>query len=235
MLGTMPLAAFSQLSFSECKTLILEAHEKQNIREYPADNDIIYLFSFKVITKTREDDDAIESQSAIYIGKNQMKMVTDEVEIYQDRQDAFTLMKSKSEIYHSTSQLFEDREKRMNQFHRIQDTLLKVSEVSECTSDKDNSDSIDLIIKLKPNEFGRKSFRTREIIYHINQENLQIKKVKYLHTPDNPIEYSEWFFIALDFNYREQNLFSKPVKDLFLDDNGELREEFSAYDLIVWK
>ena len=160
--------------------------------------------------------------------KNQMEVVSSQIEAYQDKENAFTLVPSRKIIYWGDSQLNKKDTADRNDFLKLQSLALDHSKIKSCKELR--SGNYDKEIILSPDAGLRKKFGFKEITFLINTKTNSVYRTLLSYTAGQ-FEYVEVTYLSL--NYREKTGgLNYSVKSKFLTPQDKLLAKYSGYELI---
>lgn len=230
------LLLFSQTSFAgkdDCLQLIKSAYAKMDDSTLATSSKIKYM-SFSIKTSLHqlpvEKESVSTSEVELIAGKGQSRYISKEVSVYQDHDNAFTVVPTQKKVYWSNSTMNLEKSKRAKTLQLMHDTLLKVCTVKECKKENDAALGYDQYIVLEPNAKAAEYFQMKQIAFYINSNTQELKKMIISYLPDNKIKSVEWTFHKTDNDYAAKDM-EVAVKSIFMK-GEELNAAYKEYQLV---
>lgn len=221
---------YAQETERQCLSLVKECYRNLNYAPAENTNNIYYLhYSANTVMRDSSKNNNSRTEAKMYLSNKKVRLLSNEMEVYQDEEDAFTVLPSKKTIYRSYPTLNFDKENRKKQLSMLQDTLLSMSEVSSCKVVKENK--ADKEVVLIPNAKAKQLFGVGKMVFYINSAEKNIEKVIINYLPPKEILSVTYAFHSVEYNYKTDILI-KPVLPLFIDKSGQLIPEYKGYRFI---
>ena len=166
----------------------------------------------------------------VYMSNDQMHNISDDIEIYQDQEDAFMVIKKRKMLIHSESSLKIDKHERLNEILSFQDSLFRHMELKNCTEVKGKDDKKYLIVDMKLDSLTNIVHRMRNIRFTYNLDEKSIKRVKFDYLPGQKMKSLTQTIVEMDLNHSRK--MNKPVMELFFTSGGKLKPEYAGYRYI---
>lgn len=169
------------------------------------------------------------SEIEIITSKDQKWFLSKDISVYQDKVNCFTVVHGKKMIYWSDMTKDNPKEDKMARFKKVQDTLLKQSDVVSCSAyDKED---ISKVVVLKPKPKLASYIEVKQVTYYINSAKQEIKKIKVEYPSNKDILSVLFSFKENDFDYQKEKL-NTPIKNLFINSKGSLQKVYEGYQLL---
>lgn len=209
----------------ECKEQLRTILQKMSGRDHPG----TISFEYQVRSKSRQKGTP-ESVTRVKMraGKDRTEIISSQMEFYQDKIHAFTVLPSRKIIYWGDSQLSAKDTSRANDLHELQRRVFTHSTLKSCTVIENNS-HCDKQAVLIPDAELIKRFGFRDITYFINTKTGSLYKAL-INYAAGPLEFVEMTY--LDISYQEHAVGSDPVQSKILTPQGKLQARYSGYELI---
>lgn len=165
------------------------------------------------------------------VGKNQMHYKSNEVSVYMDSIDNFTVVPMRKIVFWSNSLLEQKKKERVNGFNILQDSLFSVCKLINCRQEYNVEEGYNKVVEMEPFERAKKVFQYRKIIFYINTETKSIKKIYLEFLPKSDYTSIELIYNKIEKNYLKGNL-NSPVKKIFVSANNKLKGEYKDYKLV---
>lgn len=230
----LPLVSISPLVAqnrdTECRGVVRAIYGKMS---GAADASKICRITYKVRTVTRLKGKSIETVADVELvaNRNRMWMVTEEMEVHQDASTAVMIMPGKKTIYIKRSNLAQFRESRGKMLSMMQDSLLALSDVSECTDVADRSLGSDRRITFQLRSRAQRSLRIRSFTLFLDTKAQAIRKIVVVPDGTNGITALDVTLGDIDYDYRPQ-AFNAPLLSNVLDPQGNLLAKYRGYELV---
>lgn len=165
------------------------------------------------------------------VGKNQMHYKSNEVSVYMDSIDNFTVVPMRKIVFWSNSLLEQKKKERVNGFNILQDSLFSVCKLINCRQEYNVEEGYNKVVEMEPFERAKKVFQYRKIVFYINTETKSIKKIYLEFLPKSDYTSIELIYNKIEKNYLKENL-NSPVKKIFVSTNNKLKGEYKDYKLV---
>lgn len=165
------------------------------------------------------------------VGKNQMHYKSNEVSVYMDSIDNFTVVPIRKIVFWSNSLLEQKKKERVNGFNILQDSLFSVCKLINCRQEYNVEEGYNKVVEMEPFERAKKVFQYRKIVFYINTETKSIKKIYLEFLPKSDYTSIELIYNKIEKNYLKENL-NSPVKKIFVSANNKLKGEYKDYKLV---
>jgi hypothetical protein len=210
----------------DCMEQLRGILEKMNSKDRPG----LTSFEYQVRARPRQKD-AGESISRVKMraGKDQTEIISSQMEFYQDRVNAFTVLPSRKLIYWGDSQQGIKKDTaQTNDLHEIQRRVFASSTLKSCTAVENNS-QYDKEFVLIPDAELIKRFGFKDITYYVNTRTGSLYRALISYKM-GPFEYVEVTY--LEISYQADAVWNEPVKSKILNPQGKLLTRYSGYELI---
>lgn len=213
---------------SKCFQKIRKYYDEMAKVRFPEEKEV-YFFHFNNNTEifngqsiTRNNVDV-----KVYMGKDQMHHITNDIEIYQDREDAFMIVKSRKMIVRTESSLKVDKEARLNEILNFQDSLFRHMEMRNCEEVEGKNDKKFLVADMILDSLTNSYHGMRNIRFTYDIDEKAVKRVKFDYLPGLKYKSLTQTIIEMDFNCKRK--LNTPLKELFFSSNGRLKPEYAGY------
>ncbi len=225
---------FSQEVSKACLDLVRAAYHQMNSTEKYPGSDNIYFLNYDLSVFMRDSLKYPPQKTQIRILKKQLRshMVSEELSVYQDSMDVFTIMDDRKTIYRDkpgSLQLI--NQARTAQAIMLQDTLLALGEVVECNNIDGRKKKADKQITLAFTEEDRKVLPYERLTFHIDSKNNYIHKILVRYPAAHQMARIEIVYKELNYNYKT-TLLDKPVASLIFDSKGKLLPKYKKYTMV---
>lgn len=177
-------------------------------------------------------DPAVSKTNVEFIaGKNQMHYKSNEISVYIDSIDNFTVVPLRKMIFWSGSLLEREKKERVNGFNILQDSLFSVCTLINCRQEYNVEEGYNKIVEMAPVERATKVFQYRKVVFYINTETKTIKKIYLEFLPKFEYTGIELIYNKMELNYSKEDL-NSPVKKIFVSANNKLKGDYKDYKLV---
>lgn len=195
--------------------------------------DRVAFVSYEVITTNRpqgpkEQEESRHSTVRTYAGQQQYRFISDDIEVYQDKDDLFTVIPMRKVIYRANAGIKTNGDERLRQMKQLQDTLFRNSDRVICT--KLTGSGADKLVTLFPAKKWVELTQIASVDYYLNSEKKELQRQVIHYTNLKKLKSVEYIFREIDYDHRLVSL-RQPVKSLFMDGN-KLRPAYAGYQLI---
>ncbi len=199
------------------------------------DNGNVYM-NYTQIThfkrKNLADPATSETNVEFIVGKNQIHYKRNEIAVYIDSIDNFTVIPIRKMVFWSNSLLEQGKKERVKGFNILQDSLFSVCNLISCKQQEYNAEEgYDKIIQMAPVERATKVFPYRRVVFYINTKTQSIKKLYLEFLPKFDYTSIELIYHKIELNYLKENL-KTPVKKIFVSANNQLKGDYKDYKLV---
>lgn len=183
--------------------------------------------------KQKQPSDPEQSKTIIecVIGKHQVHYKSNEISVYTDSIDNFTVLPIRKTVFWSSSLMEQGKEKRVKGFNLLQDSLFFVCRLISCRQQYNVEEGYNKVVEMEPEPRALKLFQYRKLVFYLNTETQSIKKVYIEFLPKSDYESIELIYNKLELNYQKENL-KKPVKTLFVSADNKLKGSYKDYKLV---
>ena len=183
--------------------------------------------------KQKQPSDPEQSKTTVecIISKHQVHYKSNEISVYTDSVDNFTVLPIRKTVFWSNSSLEQGKEKRVKGFNLLQDSLFSVCRLISCRQQYNVEEGYNKVVEMEPEPRALKFFQYRKLVFYLNTETQSIKKVYIEFLPKSEYESIELVYNKLELNYQKENL-KKPVKTLFVSADNKLKGNYKNYKLI---
>lgn len=183
--------------------------------------------------KQKQPSDPEQSKTTVecVIGKHQVHYKSNEISVYTDSVDNFTVIPMRKMVFWSNSALEQGKEKRIKGFNILQDSLFSVCRLISCKQQSNAVEGYNKVVEIAPEERATKVFQYKKVTFYINTETQSIKKVVIDFLPKFDYTSIEIIYNKLELNYQKQNL-KTPVKKLFVTADNKLKGGYKDYKLV---
>ncbi|MBI2968992.1 MAG: hypothetical protein HYY40_14415 [Bacteroidetes bacterium] len=233
----LSLLVASPLYSQSCLQSVRECYKKMNNPDAELKKNNLYYLNYTVLNTMR--DTALLATSGgtfeVLLAPGFARLLSDQVEVYQDITDAFMIIPSRKIIYHTASALRKAQESMKKEMMIIQDTLFTLAAEESCReitlADGTCYKEVILVIR----GMARQAFKIEKMTFQLSAEKQFIHKIVIQFTPEKEIAQTEVTFNALDYNYKKPVKNNTPVARHFLDGNGRLLARYTGYELVEAK
>lgn len=224
------ISSFTAPVQDDCYLQLKAIYKKVNASQAPPEGKI-YHFDYTVHTIVRDSSRGKNTslRSEIYMSNTQVHLVSKEVEIYQDKKNAFSIFPSRKTIYWSNSQLGYDKANHEKRVTMFQDTLFDMSKLVECrtTEKKGMRRAV-----LEPNAKAQQLYKLQKIVFDFSLADETISRITLYFTATSKIKVQEIVYNKLTYNYKGKNKLSSPVYSLVFDRSKKLLPGYTGYKVI---
>jgi hypothetical protein len=230
LLRGQPLVVHSVKPEEICVQEVRDIYKKMNTAKT---KDAVVYMNYTLVTKMREKDDngkdEITSHIEMMMSEEQSRYLSEQVNVYMDTKDNFTVIPIRKMIFWSNSLMDVDKEKRLKNYNLLNDSLFTVCKLIDCKTLAKETGGYNKIITLSPVERARNIFKYEKIIFYINSTKKEIKKISIECLPSLSYKAVELTYNKIDYDYKID--LSKPVRDLFISKNEQLNKNYIGYKL----
>lgn len=211
----------------------------QKVREFSSRSDatlpggqVIYVhYTQQIVMRDSINNPKVETEVRMWMNKDHLQYITPDIEVYQDKRDAFMIIHSKKKVIWGQSDMESAGMGRVEKIVSLQDTLfdLSVPLLCEIYSTKEGKEMIRLV--LKTNNAGRELFNIDQIEYTYNNQTGNPERVITNFIPSYGIKRSVVTYKANDNNYKGLKL-DKPVSHKIVSSNNSLLAKYKGYQLL---
>ncbi|MBL4898911.1 MAG: hypothetical protein JKX76_04575 [Colwellia sp.] len=192
-------------------------------------------YSVRTVTRDSMESGPLDSRIQMWMQGESMRILSKEVEVYQDRKEVFTVMPLQKALVRTDKMLTSQNDHKKQNMALFQDTLFALSKVSYCESLKLNT-GVGKRVVLQLSGEGRELLHIKSIVFDIDEAKRQIVKVRVNYADDyksprsplSQIVYVEYIINHLDFQ-NNKKIDGPRVVSLFLESNGDLNERYRDY------
>lgn len=228
------LNGFSQAGNNKyCLNLIEEIFNKMYSDAKPS-NKTTYV-NYQVTTKARKQiiDGKLATSVAdikYYCNNNTVWFFSDELKMYRDEKYTFSIIPRRNAVYWGESPKDVKSKDVFSEVRKLHDSIFKNCKNVICEEVK-NIIGVDKLVKIELDKKWKELFQIQSISYYINSKNKTIAKQFILYTDKKNVEYVEYLFKDVIYNYTKVNL-NQSIKNIFLDKNLKLKAPYDKYQLI---
>lgn len=224
----IPLFSF-QLKEDDCMAFLKEVFKKVSISEMPASGKAYYIeYEVKTSLKDKSISPSV-SKVNLWMGSDQMQVVSSQMELYQDKSNAYTVIPFRKTIYLAESTYGKEIGKDQD-WNVLKSKVLENSTLDYCKSTSTDG-SYDREISITPSENVRKLFRITNVRFLINSTNKNIYKAILFYGPSEKIESVEVLFHQVNLDYKGPVL-NTQLKNKFFNTDGSLKAPYKEYSLV---
>ena len=180
----------------------------------------------------KQSSDPEQSKTTVecIIGKNQVHYKSNEISVYLDSVDNFTVIPIRKVVFWSNSLLERGKQKRIKDFNILQDSLFFACQLLSCKT-VSAAEGYNKVVEMAPEAKALKAFPYKKITFYIHTETQTIKRV-FLELLE-PREYKsiEIIYHKLELNYKKEDM-NVPVKQLLLAKDNKLKGNYVNYKLV---
>lgn len=184
--------------------------------------------------KKKAPSDSEQSKTTVecVIGKNQIHYKSNEIAVYIDSVDNFTVVPIRKMVFWSNSTLKKGKQdERIKGIGLLQDSLFAVCHLLSCTTESNIEKGYNKIVAMAPNEKSTDLFPYKKLTFYINTLTQTIKKIDLELLPAYDYTSIELVYNKIELNYQKENL-KTPVKQLFFASNNQLKGNYKSYKLV---
>lgn len=237
------ILALASLCFVSAKLTKTEGSDNPCLKEVKAIYDkmytvlpkenVVYHFKYTVISTLLAKDKAgknIVSRSDIelFTSRGQYRFISKDIEVYQDKENKFTVLPLKKIVYWAESDMNPDNAMRMDRTKRIQDTIFHYARVTDCQALKQDPSTKAVSVKLEP-KFAE-YMGIKKVIYTYNAVKHELKRLQIEYPETKEIIALEFLFDSPDYNYTKIQF--TPVIKNFIEGKNKLKENYKDFQLI---
>lgn len=230
------LAATCQIKQTDCKELLKQyASSLKNINT-PKGKEIYYMeMRMKAEMRKGSAQPDIDEQLTVYASEDKYICEGKNISTYIDKKNAFSVLHAQKMIYWIpvNGNEIPKEGKATDQYYLIQDSLIRVSEVSECSIKKEGEKSYRYISILPP--FSTYSFfGITRAEYFYDEHKKDIAKVVLYYTKENQVNKTTIFYDQIDYNYKKKSVLTEAFYKVF-NSNKKLVPRYSHYQVVSQK
>lgn len=212
----------------------VDAVFKNMYGQLPQKGKVVYV-SYEIVTTSRaqsdlEKEEVKRMEIKTYAGENQYRFISSEMEVYQDKEYAFTVIPGRKIIYWAEASKAANTNDRLNQAKKLQDTLFHNYERVTCDAPNTSTGATKLVT-LFPNKTWRELMQIESVEYYLNSEKKELEKQVIRYTKHKKLKSVEYLFKETNYDYKGINLV-RPVKELFISGKSTLSSAYAGYQLI---
>lgn len=210
----------------------VDAIFKSMYGQLPQKGKVVYV-NYEIVTTSRarsEKEEVKRIGIKTYAGEKQNRFISDEMEVYQDEEYAFTVIPSRKTIYWAQSAKAKNTDDRLTQMKKLQDTLFHHCERATCMPVTNEAGATKLVT-LFPNKKWAELTQIESVEYYLNVEKKEIVKQVIRYGKYKTLKSVEYIFKETNYDYKGMNL-TRPVKELFISGKSKLVAPYSGYQLI---
>lgn len=230
---SLVLFAFQPAEMPACVAEVYHIYQSYKLDEQDKGN--VYMH-YTIITHYQPEEgvpkESTRSDIEMLVSNRQMHYTSDDICVYTDGEDNFTVIPNRKVIYRANSLYGKDKQKSMSAYTMVQDSLFAVSEVISCKTIDNTKEGYNKVITMKPNKEGQKKYLYKDYTFYIDTDRQTIKKVEInlLPLPELIADRIVIVYNKVQKNYPGEAL-NKPVKNLFFTSKGVLNQRYSSYQL----
>lgn len=223
-----------------CMDELRRAYEKlQSAQQFPTSNTTFHVnYSVKVMSRDSLNDEAVQSTVEMWMQGNYMHLKSNEMEIYQDEKDVFSIFHQSNLIMRCDKGAAGGKSQKINRLSIFRDTLFALSEITNCEVSGSGS-SVQKTMEMTVGDKGREMYKIASVQFMLNMKTEAIQQVRINYTPayKSPIPamenvaYVEYTIHDLDFNSREK-LKEERIAGQFMESSKKLNNKFQGYEFV---
>lgn len=226
------LFCFSGTIPTDCIKRVHDIYKKMNSGN--TENGYVYM-NFTMNTKLSETvktkDQFIQSDIEYIVGKNKMHYLSNDMKVYCDEKDNFTILPSRKLIVWTNSLMESGQGTRMKSYQVLQDSMFLTSRLLSCEVKSDNAKTYDKVIAIEPVNNSKKQYLYNKITFYINTSTNEIKKVVINYPPKSDYSSIEVIYNKVQYNYQSKEL-ALTAKEWLFTSNGNLQDKYKTFKLI---
>lgn len=206
----------------------------KNMKMDDLENGSVYInYTQTTHFKKKDPSDPEQSKTTVecIFAKNQVHYKSNEIAIYMDSVDNFTVIPIRKMVFWSNSTMNKGREKRVKDYNLIQDSLFAVSKVIACKQLSETTDGYNKVVTITPEKRAQGLFKYEDVTFYINTKTQQVKKVHITFLPKLDYTGIDIVYNKIELNYQKENM-KTPVKRLFVAADNKLKGGYKDYKLI---
>ena len=165
------------------------------------------------------------------VGGEQIHYKSNEIAVYIDSIDNFTVVPMRKIIFWSNSLLEHKKKERIKDFNILQDSLFAECTLIDCRKEYNVEEGYNKVVEMAPLEKATKIYQYKKLVFYINSETQTIKKIYLEFLPKFDYTSIELIYNKIELNYEKENL-KTPVKKIFVSANNKLKADYKDYKLV---
>ena len=193
----------------------------------------VYSMSYTVDVRAKRAGKSrnISSKVRLLLSRDRMHMMTDEMEVYQDARQVFTIIPASRALYIHEGAADSGRDMRKKMVGALQDSLFAGCTVTKCTNMKGSDGREKRRFVLQMHEKVRKVHAVSAVTIVADVKRESIDMVEYNFVPGMEQEWMKVEVSDVDYDYRA-DAFGMPLYSMFFDARGSLTPKYRAYTVM---
>lgn len=227
-------SSFSQVDKSKNGLQLVEDIFKKMYSESKPTNKTTYV-NYLVTTKARKQVISGKLATTIsdikyYSNNSTVWFFTDELKMYRDDKYTFSVIPKRNAVYWGETPHDTKSKDVFQEVRKLHDSIFKNCKNVIC-EDIQNVGDADKLVKIELEKKWMDLFQIKSISFYINSKQQTIYKQLIEYTDKKNVEYVEYLFKDVIYNYTKVNL-NQSIKNIFLDKNLKLKSPYDKYQLI---
>lgn len=215
--------------------LLKEIYNKVSLQELPKDNRV-YFFDYEVnVQLANPQRTESKSRVKVYLSKGHFEILSNQMSVYQDLKNSFTVLPLRKEIYWNESQFAKkDSSKAGAPGDQSNLSFLNGQVFDHCkiiSSSDIKGEHFNKEIVLQPDENIRKLYKIEEVRFLIHTSKKTIKETLIKYAKGGQFDHVAITYYNIDYDYGKADL-GGPVKSKIFKSNGDLQPQYSQYRVV---
>lgn len=228
LFGLMP----KMVAFDPCLKEV-DAIFKAMYAQLPQKDKVVFV-SYEVVTTRRAQapkgrEESQRSMVKTYASQQQYRFISEDIEVYQDQEESFTVIPSRKVVYRAYAGIRGNGDERRRKMLQLQDSLFRNCDHVVCTK-MSEAGTADKLVSLFPSKAWTDLTQITSVDYYLNSSKKELIRQVIHYTAFKKLKHVEYIFHEIDYDHKQVTL-SRPVKSLFMDGN-KLRDTYKGYQLL---
>ena len=212
--------------------LVIKTYEKLYTPPPSTKNDPVYYLNYTINTTVRDSAKGVNSQSTVEVIMNnkQAHLISNEMTIYEDDVQSFTIIPSWAIIYRGEPTLTRDKNERFKSLAMFQEDLFNTANVRNCTELQLDNTNADRQVVLEFDEENGKELGMSTLTFFLNTRSKTLQKMVTVHPASNDVKQVEYTINQISYDY-ETKVLDVPIVSLLFDKEQELLPKYRNYTL----
>jgi hypothetical protein len=165
-----------------------------------------------IVTMNRKKE-RIRSNVVCYVNKNSSHVITDQMDVFQDKEVIVSVLKEQKTIYINRHPKDMDKIQgsRANQLNLLRDSVFLYSVVKECKNQPTANGQSEWLVQLDFTEGGKKKYKMNRVDFVMDNEKKEIKSFSIYYSDSNTVSTVQCVFNKVDYNYKTDRLSRSPL------------------------
>lgn len=215
---------------NDCKEIVRQSYARL-AAEIAGEKSIALEYTVRTTMRDSARYKPTTSQIRMVAGSGTVRVVSREMEVYQDARVVVTVVRSRRSVYIANSSASELRQRRYSGFGAMRDSLLTVATVESCGDIPGSGGVRDKMVVFSLNGSAARRFKISKATIVLDRTNNVPRRFRLDYPLGSNVASVELTYTKVDLHYSEAGL-SSPVLGLVLTSQGKLLPKYAGYTLV---